>query len=158
MKGVEPRRELCTFTTYLHPLLLIQTPGLWSVYAFVLGQIGLCVCVEEKPCMQVMSSFTHTHTYTQMSTHVHMRPHTRTVRTHTDGKLNGKNVSITHRYEFKIAPRTFFFSHLVYLKRQCKCSLLSDCLLQAGKEEEEEEGEKSPNIWNIGAQVQARLC
>lgn len=41
MKRVGPRRALCSFTTYLHPVRLIRNLHLWSVDAFVQSQIEM---------------------------------------------------------------------------------------------------------------------
>jgi len=136
MKGAEPWRVLCTFTTYLHPLLLIQTSCLWSVYAFVKGQIGVCVCVCVCMCVCVcvcvwktlhasdVIIFTqvhiHTHKYPQeVSSCAHASTHSHT---HTDGKLNGKILLSPIDMLSKLHLRPFFFFHLLYLKWQCKCS------------------------------------
>lgn len=75
MKGAEPWRELCTFTTYLHPPRLIKTPCLWSVYAFVLGQIETCekhtsdvIIYPQAHAPSCECASTQSHTHTQVGT------------------------------------------------------------------------------------------
>lgn len=141
MKGTEPWRELCTFTTYLHPLRLIQTPHLWSVYAFVPGQIGMCVKnLACKWCHHL-----HTSTHIQNAPHAHLCAHVSThSHTHTDRKLNGK----MFRYICLQNCTSDLFSFLTvdYLKLQCKCSFYQIALFKLWKVEKK--SQNIPRLWS----------
>lgn len=65
----------------------------------------VCLCagpnrgVFEKPCMQVMSSFTHKHAYKCACMHILARVDPHIVHIGTDGKLNGKMfLSLAEKY------------------------------------------------------------
>lgn len=111
MKGAEPRRELCTFTTYLHPLRLIQAPRLWSVYAFVLGQIQVCVCVRAWKSLACERCH-HLHT-SQRCTHADSRapPSAPTQMGKLNGKmfLSGTDVCLPSNWEAWESPDPFLF-------------------------------------------------